>query len=150
MFKLKIKPSDRRKAHSFFNACLAGDLDGVKLIFSKNFHTINGDLLDKQLSSIEMDPKSWGRRPIHVATIGGHIQIVKYLVENGANINIKNKYGDTALHFCVHHNCYQIYSYLLVKGADPNILNNVNLSPIDVAKQQNKYDLFIKDKNDVG
>ena len=35
-----------------------------------------------------------------LATQRGHTEIVKYLVENGSNINQKNKHGKTALHQC--------------------------------------------------
>ena len=36
--------------------------------------------------------------PLYKASYEGHIEMVKILIQNGASINKKNVYGDTALH----------------------------------------------------
>ena len=50
----------------------------------------------------------------------GHLEIVKYLVENGANINEKNKDGDTPL-ICASINGHlEIVKYLCQNGDNVN------------------------------
>ena len=140
----KISKNDLRKVQSLFNATMAGDLEGIKTILAHKIHNIDGDIINESMNIGEIDSKGWGRRPIHVAVIAGHYDILQYLIENGANINKKTKYGDTALHFCVHYNRYKIFMYLLDHGADWTIKNNVNLNTMDLAKEQNK-ESFIKE-----
>jgi ankyrin repeat protein len=36
--------------------------------------------------------------PLHYAAAAGHVETVKWLLDNGANINALNLLGDTALH----------------------------------------------------
>lgn len=131
---MKIKESDIRKAQSLFAACMVGDLNGVVTILNAHLHDVDGN----NKFAIDIDPKGYARRPIHAATIGGSLEIVKFLIENGADVNIQNRYGDTALHFAVHHNRSFILTELLKAHADPLIQNNVFKTPIDIAREQNK------------
>ena len=115
---------------------MVGDLKGVVTILNSQWHDIDGN----NKLGIDIDPKGYERRPIHAATISGSMDIVKFLIENGANVNIQNRYGDTALHFAVHHNRSFILSELLKANANPLVKNNVMKTPIDIAKDQNKLD----------
>jgi ankyrin repeat protein len=136
---LNITASEIRKIESLFIACMAGDLKGVMTILDYELHTIDGE----NKFGIEIDPKGYNRKPIHAATIVGSIEIVKYLLERGANVNIQNKFGDTALHFAVHHNRALIIEILLKAHANPIQKNNIMKTPIDIAKEQNKEE-FVK------
>lgn len=128
-----ITESDIRQMQSLFAASMVGDLNGVVTILNHHKHDIDGN----NVFGIDIDPSEWGRRPIHAATIGGHYKIVKFYIDNGADVNIQTKYGDTALHFAVFHNRSVILKMLLEAHADPTIANNVNKTPIDVAKERN-------------
>ena len=131
-----ITEAELRKVQSLFAACMVGDLKGVVTILNHNIHDINGN----NIYGLDIDPKGYGRRPIHAATIGGSLDIVKFLIANGADINVKSTYGDTALHFAVHHNRFFILKLLLESKADPSIQNNVQKTPINIANDQNKGD----------
>lgn len=131
---MKIRESDIRKVQSLFAACMVGDLNGVVTILNAHLHDVDGN----NKFALDIDPKGYGRRPIQAATIGGSLEIVQFLIENGADVNIQNRYGDTALHFAVHHNRSLILTELLKSNANPMIKNNVFKTPIDIAHDQNK------------
>jgi len=61
-----------------------------------------------------------GSYPILNATIYNHFEIVKYLIQNGANINVSNGAGNTPLIYASTHGYYDIAKLLLENGADVN------------------------------
>lgn len=53
------------------------------------------------------------RTPLHCAAQSGHLDIVKELLEYGANINSKDKNGYNILHFACFHNHHALVEYLI-------------------------------------
>lgn len=70
---------------------------------------VNKDFLDQN-----------GYSALHYAAIQGDIEKVNTLLKNGADINIKNKYGNTPLHAAVILKRTDVIKSLLEKGADVN------------------------------
>ena len=66
-------------------------------------------------------------------TTGGHVNIVKDLVEAGANINHSNATNSTPLRAASYHNREEVIVYLLSKGADINIANQVGQAPVMIS-----------------
>ena len=65
------------------------------------------------------------RNPLAVAAGYAYIEIVKFLLENGANINSKDKYGRCPLHFALYEGnqeaqTLEVVKFLIEKGADVN------------------------------
>ena len=56
--------------------------------------------------------------PLIAASISGNLEVVKYLVEKGADINYRNEYFQTALSESVILDNYDVAYYLLKKGAN--------------------------------
>nr|XP_022906858.1 myotrophin [Onthophagus taurus] len=80
-----------------------GDLDQVKDIVEKKAVNINADID--------------GRPPILYAADYGQTDVIEYLINNGANVNAKDKHGITALLAAIwegHKDCVKL---LLAKGA---------------------------------
>lgn len=69
------------------------------------------------------DPQN-GNRLLHIASQNGHMDLVKLIVQNGAELNFQNQKGQTALHMSVAYDLYSITKFLLDKGADPKIKND--------------------------
>lgn len=90
--------------------------DGIgntSLIYVLQDHIIENDPERiKVLLKYEMDPNN--------------TKIIKLLLENGADPNIQNKYGETSLITACHHYCYENMKLLLEYDADPNIRDNYN------------------------
>ncbi|AXR64039.1 ankyrin repeat domain-containing protein [Leptospira mayottensis] len=92
-----------------------------------------------------------GRSPLHYAVEKRHnIQIVKQLVEHGANVNGKDVYQQTPLYDA---SSKEIAQYLLQQGADPTVKNGSGETPLKYAKylmnlgRKNNYDAlkFLED-----
>ena len=75
-------------------------------------------------------------------------EVMNYLLEKGANINITTEDGTTALHHAVANDDKELVSYLLEKGADPEIVNNHALKPASLAISTNNTSMlqFLVDK----
>jgi hypothetical protein len=58
---------------------------------------------------------------------------IPILIQNKANINIKNKQGNTPLHLAIlNRNSTDVIKVLLENGADMTIVNNANESPLSI------------------
>lgn len=62
--------------------------------------------------------------PLILATLKGNRNIVKWLVEKGANINARNWQGHSPLQYACSKGWKDIVVYLLDKGADINVKDN--------------------------
>jgi ankyrin repeat protein len=66
----------------------------------------------------------------------GNIELVKFLVERGANMDLQDREGDTPLlQACkLYSPSYKVVKYLLEQGADPQIENRKKKKPLDHVK----------------
>ncbi|MCP3922889.1 MAG: hypothetical protein GY714_09915 [Desulfobacterales bacterium] len=82
----------------------------------------------------------------HAMSNGGLLK-VKQLVENGADVNKKNKYGDKPLRFAITYNFHDIAFYLIEKGADPLCENKYKMNYLHTLAQSSNYNKkHIKDE----
>jgi hypothetical protein len=79
-----------------------------------------------------------GNGALFYAVEYNRIDVVKYLVDNGANINIKNKEGNTALIRAVNSVLpyKDIIIYLVEHGADINIKNNEGKTAVSIVSDR--------------
>ncbi|HNY28044.1 MAG TPA: ankyrin repeat domain-containing protein [Candidatus Sumerlaeota bacterium] len=59
-----------------------------------------------------------GLAPLHRAVLSGQADVVSYLVERGANVNVRCQLGRTPLHYAVAQNQMGMVRFLLSHGAD--------------------------------
>ena len=64
-----------------------------------------------------------GSTLLHLAVFNDHIDIVKYLVSQGADVDAQDSEGDTPLHLAASSGLFEIAKYLVSKGADVNVKN---------------------------
>ncbi|XP_014777230.1 myotrophin [Octopus bimaculoides] len=84
-----------------------GDLNGVQEIMEKQNQDVNAEIS--------------GRCPIHYAADYGQIEIIKYLVTKGADLNRLDKHGICALLAATWEGHAECVKYLISQGADKQI-----------------------------
>ena len=65
----------------------------------------------------------YGDTALILASRNGHLEIVKHLLSQGADIEAKNNDGNTPLISASRGNCLEIVKYLLSQGADIEVKN---------------------------
>ncbi|MDY6407557.1 MAG: ankyrin repeat domain-containing protein [Pseudomonadota bacterium] len=85
-----------------------------------------------------------GWTPVMIAAANGHEQVVHYLLENGADPNIQNRFGRAALHYVAKYNFRDIAKDLLEHGANPNLesINDVANTPVKAALLEGHIDML--------
>lgn len=76
-------------------------------------------------------------KAIHTAAMGGNVEIIKALLDKGADINAKDKMGMTPLHYAVQENHADAVTLLLARGANKDIASKLNETPLSIAKSTN-------------
>jgi serine/threonine-protein phosphatase 6 regulatory ankyrin repeat subunit B len=87
------------------------------------------------------DKNGWSA--LHYASAEGHDKVVKILLENGADVDIKNFKGQTPLHIAAQRGNVNIVKILLSYGADPEAKDNYSKRPIDYSLDNNRKSLVI-------
>jgi len=93
------------------------------------FQDLVGDLLVKRLEQVF----AWGGRemtPILAAASGGHANILRLLLEYGADVDSRNKYGETPLHGASWNGKLDAGQHLVEYGADINARNEDDWTPL--------------------
>jgi len=113
------------------------DKKGISALFHAvvNGHDrIAAALLNITKQPDDVEPEK-GFTPLLFAATNGHTAIVRLLLECGANPNMRNFDGVTALHNAVFEKQIDIVKLLLEHGADPAIQDRFGNTPVDLAQR---------------
>jgi len=77
---------------------------------------------------------------LHYAVNYSHLNLVNLLVENGINVNIVDKYGETALHKAVEKGAFIIVKTLIENGAQVDLKSNKKVTPFNKAIYSNEIE----------
>jgi len=80
----------------------------------------------------DVEPEK-GLTPLIIAATSGHIAVVRVLLEHGANPDLRNFDGVTALHNAVFEEQQDIAALLVQAGADPGIRDRLGNTALDLA-----------------
>lgn len=107
------------------------------------------EILEEDPSKIDVKNESDGKTLLHFAAFGGHLEIVKYLVEKNANLEAKDALNHTPLHAASVAGRLEVVKYL----ADKNIhlveeKDNYGLTPLHRAAWQGHVEVvkYLVDK----
>ena len=104
------------------------DMEGVRAIISKNKDILN-------------NKDSEGNYMLNVAVLGGNIEIVKYLVSQGADINIKDSAGKPPLQIAIHEGKVELIKYFLSEKADVNMKDYFNETSLHKATHKGEIEI---------
>lgn len=108
------------------------------------------DHMVKYLMNNEVDPNKTGRsdanKPLYIICnkqleTDRSMELIRNLVEHGANINARNFNNESALHSACKNNNMAAIIYLVNNGADINAKDNGNKTPLHIACEKNNYTL---------
>lgn len=98
------------------------------------------EVLDAKVN--DEDTTKYKNKPIHFAVIRQYnaLPFIKLLIENKADSNSQNAFGDTPLHYVVKydiksHDRNAIAKFLIENGANPNIPNKKGETALDLARK---------------
>lgn len=95
------------KAQDIYQAVSDGDLDSVKKIVEAYPEAVNSS-----------DDK--GNTPLHIAVLEAKVDILQYLITNGADINAKNRQSMSPLYYACLEKKTDVVQMLVQHGADVN------------------------------
>ena len=70
---------------------------------------------------------------LHIASLRGQIEVVRLLLDSGADVNIRNANNDTALHFAARSGSADIIKLLLDKGSSVNLTSTQATTPLNLS-----------------
>ena len=84
-----------------------------------------------------------GYTSLHDAARDNASEAVTALLENGADVNAKDKYGYPALHWAAWHNASEAAVVLLENGADANAKNDKDFTPLHWSAWNNGHETAV-------
>jgi ankyrin repeat protein len=111
------------------DAALKGDLAVVRELLAKDPALLNAKGRNE-------------KAPLHWAAQGGHLELAKYLIAKGANVNELNIQKETPLVYAAEGGHLKLAELLIAKGADVNIKTTLNAAPIHYALWADRTEVF--------
>lgn len=111
------------------NAAYSGDLEQVKRLIAQGANPHQHD-------------NRYGRTAIHMAAMQGYLDIIKYLLSQGVEVQTQDTNGLTALHLAVWKGRLASTKYLVSQGADINgNRNKGKFTPLHISVIANHTDI---------
>ncbi|XP_015748280.1 PREDICTED: ankyrin repeat and SAM domain-containing protein 4B-like, partial [Acropora digitifera] len=91
----------------------------------------------------------YGRTPLHVAASADYPEMVRFLIENGADFHVTTK-GEmqTPLHFAARNEASQCVKILLAYGATLEVRDYKQRTPLQCSPEGSDYHVIISDEED--
>lgn len=120
-------PPTTGEIKQFYRACESGDLKTVKELLDTR---ANAQLIDATLAK-------YGDSPLHWAVDNKHLDIVKLLIEHGADVNVSDELGMTPVHLAASNGSAEIAKLLVDNGAD--IMARTTVDPLSISAGLSRY-----------
>ncbi len=84
------------------------------------------------LAGANVNSRGDGGTPLFLAAGEGRLNAVRYLLDEGADVNLRGEHGNTALTEATYYGHVSVIKELLLRGADVNV-TSVDGTPLDIA-----------------
>jgi ankyrin repeat protein len=120
----------KRPRLNLYDACAIGKVDRVKSILKRKPKLLN-----------EFAPD--GFQPLGLAAFFGHVEVARFLLESGAEVNTPSQNGlkVTPLHSAAAGRHYEIAMLLLERSANPNLRQEGDFVPLHSAAQNGQIEM---------
>lgn len=88
------------------------------------------------LAGVNVNSRSAGGTPLFLAAGEGRLNAVRYLLDEGADVNLRGDYGNTALTEATYYGHLNVIKELLQRGANVNVMS-IDGTPLDIAIGRN-------------
>jgi ankyrin repeat protein len=140
VFILILLCSSALFASPLIEAIEAGDIDGVKKYIENEIdkYSVESGVQDEaQQLSVEralieslVNTRFGQETPLISAIRHGNLEIVKFLVSKGADVNLDDEYDVTPLHIAAKHGQLETAKFLVSKGAEVDSKDNLSITPL--------------------
>lgn len=110
----------RMMLRQLVKCCVAGQIGVAKVILST----------PRGLEVLETSSSPAGFTPLMVASLHGHVKLIKLFLQNGASVYNKSYNGDTALHLAAGRGRWEAVMLLLHSGSDVDCQNLSGSTPL--------------------
>jgi ankyrin repeat protein len=129
-----LRAQDKAKTATIYEVTEKGDLSRLKNLLSANTNLINAHR--------ERD----GATPLHLAVLNGHLEVARYLINMGADVNAKTAKDKTPLHLAASKTGpqfpgKQLAEALIAAGAKIDLPSNDGSTALHYAAQNNAVDV---------
>lgn len=119
---VNVLPSARRqRQRSFAQATMDGNLRRMRLL---------------HFAGADINVRGNCCMPLYLAAGEGRLEVVRYLLDEGADVNAREKFGDTALSEAAYYGKTAVIKELVFGGADLNVIGEGGTA-LDIAINRN-------------
>ena len=148
-----VNEKNRFEITPLITACQKNDIEIVKYLVQKgaDINAKNDDAItplmiacqgnDIKIMKNLFEKGEFEKKFYNTVDVKINIEIVKYLVEKGANVNAKNYNRSTPLIIACYENDIEIVKYLVEKGADVNTKDINGVTPLLIACERNDINI---------
>ena len=96
--------------------------------------------IEEQGIEVNNAARKYGHTPLHWAVVHSSLDVMQYLVSQGADVNAKDYGGATPLHFATAAHCsLYVIQYLVLQGADLNMKDDRGRTPLHEAADRQSW-----------
>jgi ankyrin repeat protein len=99
-------------------------------------------LLESRSPLVNLNELSFGRTLLSISIQNKNLELVRLLIDHGADVNQRDDEGRTALFDCLTTRSATIFLYCLERGADPLMLDYSNTSVLHLAARFGIIDII--------
>jgi len=125
-----------KAANRVLEKVIAGDLEGFKKAVRQDPEAVHFTWY----SFTKLGSDNWGMTALHFAAENGDLAMVRFLLENGAEVNARGPCGNTPLHYAA---TREVAEALIAGGADVHAKGNRGMTPLHYARNRGVAEVLL-------